>query len=348
MTEGDELPKIVIVTEGGSMIGMGHVYRSITLAQALRSDAILHFLTRSDKAIAEKIERSGFNATRCETDEEILNRLNQASPSVITFDVPQLSARLIEQIRTILGQETSIVVFDNYSAPDVNRHIDVVVNALVRGDFENKFVYDKDANTRYYFGPKYLILRDEFFFPFEQPPRLSHPHEKRLLLFFGGGDYANLTTSTLDHVLNSYKEAHVHIIIGPAFSHLKELEVLIQAHKGDRSRIKVNKDVANVAELMGNVDVVITSPGVSMFEALRLRKPVIAIYQNDYQKAVYKNFPLKCIIEQSEAWRIDILLQEVDNYDPEYVDKLKIGEGKSELLQVIRGLLSPNKTIDLT
>ena len=326
------------MTEGGSQIGMGHVYRSITLAEELHADAISVFLTKRNEAVAT-IARSGFDVVVCKTDEEILGRLTQISPSVIVFDEPNLSARLIENTRASLGEETRIIVFDNYFAPDVNKRVDVVVNALVGEDFKNESVYDADADTQYYLGPKYLILRPEFFTRFEQRTRLDHPSEKRLLLFFGGADYSNLTTRMLDHVLRFDKEMRVHIIVGPAFGHFGELNAVIQSDKGERGRIKVDRDVTNVQELMSNADAIITSPGLSMFEALRLGKRAIAIYQNDYQRAVYKNFPIKCIIEQSDVSRIDSFVQGVDDYDEDDINKLEIGEGKTELLLAIKNFI---------
>jgi UDP-2,4-diacetamido-2,4,6-trideoxy-beta-L-altropyranose hydrolase len=341
-----KVSKIALVTEGGPQIGMGHVYRSTTIAEELRGDALLLFLTKSDDAIA-RIRRSGFNATLCKTDEEILGRLSQIGPTMIILDAPQLSARFIENIRATLDVETRIVVFDAHFAPEINRQIDVIVNAILRGDFANEFIYDQDVNTQYYFGPRYLVLRPEFFNSVKQRPRLNHPHEKKLLLLFGGGDYANLTTRTLDRILRFDKERCIHIIVGPAFGHLEELNAVIQAHTSDSSRIKVDKDATNVGELMNNADVVITSPGLSMFEALRLRKTVIAIYQNEFQKVVYKNFPLKCIVEQSDISHIDALLEDFEHFDQDGVDKLQIGEGKTALLQAIRNFLSPYEIIDL-
>ncbi|MGA3198919.1 MAG: hypothetical protein ABSD89_05880 [Halobacteriota archaeon] len=339
MTEHIKLSQIAIVTEGGAQIGWGHVYRSTTLAEELRSDALLFFLTKSDESIATRIRHAGFRTTSCETDEDIVETLSQIKPTVIVFDVPRLSPQVIESIRATLDPETRITVFDSGFASAVYKDVDIVVNAA-GGDFKNECIYDEDTNTQYYRGPRYLVLQDDCFFDHvEQRTRVDQ--KKRLLLIFGASDHADLTSRALAHILRLDEEMRIHIVVGPGYGHLKELNALIQAHQGYGGRIDVDKDVPNVAELMRDADVVITSPGLSMFEALRLRKPVIAVYQNDYQKTVYKGFPLRCLIEQSDMARIGTFLQEGDCYDQDEIDKLSVGEGKSEILQAIRNFLPP-------
>jgi UDP-2,4-diacetamido-2,4,6-trideoxy-beta-L-altropyranose hydrolase len=347
MAEHVSLSKIAIVTEGGSQIGFGHISRSVILAEQLRSDAILLFLTKSEESVAARIRRCGFSTTRCKTNEEIFDALSEIKPTVAVFDAPHLSATLIESIRATLV-ETRIIVFDNFFAPAVNRCVDLIVNALTASDFKNEVIYDEDSNTRYYLGPRYLVLKEDFFLDsFEQKTQAGHSHKKTVLLTFGGGDYADLTTLALNHILRLDEEMQIHILIGPGYTHLKKLNAAIQANQDYEGQIEVDKDVDNVAERMRKADVVITAPGLSMFEALRLRKPVIAVYQNELQRAVYKNFPLKCIIEPSDMSRLDALLEDAEHFDQDSVDKLQIGEGRTEVLQSIRYFLSPKKSSTL-
>jgi spore coat polysaccharide biosynthesis predicted glycosyltransferase SpsG len=343
MAEHVSLSKIAIVTEGGSQIGFGHIYRSINLAEQLRSDAIPLFLTQSDESVASRIRHFGFRTTRCKTNEEILDTLSQIKPTVVVFDEPHLSATLIRSTRAALG-ETRIIVFDNFFTPAVNRCIDIIVNALTSRDFKNEFINDEDSNTRYYFGPRYLVLKDDFFLDsFEQQTQARYSHKKTVLLTFGGGDYADLTTRALNHILKLNEEMRIQILIGPGYTHLKKLNAVIQANQDYRGHIEVDQDSTNMAERMRDADVIFTSPGLSMFEALRLRKPVIAVYQNELQRADFKNFPLKCIVEQSDMSHMDALLEDVEHFDQDGVDKLQIGEGRTEVLQAIRNLLAPSK-----
>jgi spore coat polysaccharide biosynthesis predicted glycosyltransferase SpsG len=343
MAEHVSVSKIAFVTEGGTKIGFGHVYRSVNLAEQLRSDAIPLFLTQSDESVAAKIRHFGFRTTRCKSNEEILDALSQIKPTVVVFDEPHLSATLIRSVRAALG-ETRIIVFDNFFTPAVNSCVDVIVNALISCDFKNEFIYDENSNTRYYFGPRYLVLNEDFFLDsFEQQTQARYSHKKTVLLTFGGGDYADLTTRALNHILKLDEEMRIQILIGPGYTHLKKLNAVIQANQDYGVQIEVDKDVNNVAERMRDADVVITSPGLSMFEALRLRKRVIAVHQNELQKADYKNFPLKCIVEQSDMSHMAALLEDLEHFDQDSVDKLQIGEGRTEVLQAIRNLLSPSK-----
>ena len=38
----------------------------------------------------------------------------------------------------------------------------IIINAIVGSNFNNKKFLDKNIDTQYFYGPKYLFLRDEF------------------------------------------------------------------------------------------------------------------------------------------------------------------------------------------
>ena len=75
--------KIAFVTDGGLEMGMGHVYRSITLAEEIMDKAEIYFFTKSDEIVVSKIKNSGFNVLKLKDDEEMLKLLKERNPNIV-------------------------------------------------------------------------------------------------------------------------------------------------------------------------------------------------------------------------------------------------------------------------
>jgi spore coat polysaccharide biosynthesis predicted glycosyltransferase SpsG len=75
------------------------------------------------------------------------------------------------------------------------------------------------------------------------------------------------------------------------------------------------------------------SPGLSLFEALVLHKPVIAIHQNEIQAKSFKGIPS---FHKSEIYLIDNVIQKRNFINPynEFILALEIGQGKKELTDI--------------
>lgn len=80
--------KFAFITDGNSKIGLGHLYRSFTLAKQLKKeiDLQIFFLTRSDRIILNKIEEEGFSSIKFDNDYELLNILRKIDVNMIIID----------------------------------------------------------------------------------------------------------------------------------------------------------------------------------------------------------------------------------------------------------------------
>lgn len=86
------------------------------------------------------------------------------------------------------------------------------------------------------------------------------------MLIFGGADKANLTTITLDKLLEINRYYNVTIAIGAAFENQMELDEVINKKHSPKGKIEVYKGLTNVAEIMYNQDVIFVSPGLSFLK----------------------------------------------------------------------------------
>ena len=170
--------------------------------------------------------------------------------------------------------------------------MDIVVN-LVKSKFININPLDEHIKTKYYCGPKYLFLRDEFDI-FREKKDLK-PKIEDILLIFGGSDPSNLTTKVLEKLTNNLR---INIVLGPEFKHFDDVNRILEMD--DNKNVKIHYEPDNIAELMYNADLTITSPGLSMFESVYMGTPVIVIPQSNLQNHYYNSLNYEYLIKKSD------------------------------------------------
>ena len=324
--------KIAFLVEGGLEMGMGHIYRSITLADEIRDKGEICFLTKSDDIVVNQLQNSGFSAIKAKPDDEIARRLEEIHPSVVIIDRLEVEELFAKRLKDKLN--TRLVIFGNLST--ANKHADIVINAGVGSSFQNKTFIDKNTNTLYFYGPRYYILRKEFY-EFKRKGKVSGGEIKRILLIFGGSDPSNLTSSVLGELLSWHKELKIDVILGSSFVYFDELNGILGKYQGKKENVRVYIDVKNVAELMYQADLVITSPGISMFEALCTGTPVIAISQTAFHRDIFDRFFHTLHEDGIIKLKDMIAANDFLNPDTEYIKNLDIGGGKAEIINAIVG-----------
>lgn len=329
--------KMCFITDGGGHLGLGHVQQSTTFATEFNGAADIVFLTKSGSIVADKITGSGFRVVRCRNDEEILAELQRQDPALVLFDKIDVDEGLARTIRTDL--DVPLVIFTNLT--QANRYADIAVTADIGSNFQNVKYVDESTNTLYMYGPKYWILRKDFY----RYSKIAKPvpiEIRNIVLIFGGSDPANLTSETLKHLLNARRSYHVDVVIGATFQHRGALNEVLADGKNNPLHIVVHENIANVAELMFASDLVIASPGLSAFEALRVGTPVIVVPHDDLQKDTY--IGVFSLLDRSQ---LDSLVARVDarafsSPQEPRIAEMEIGLGLDELRATILELARRN------
>ena len=321
---------IAFLTEGSSKIGMGHVYRSITYAKEMMEilGVKAYFLTKSNENVVKTIENENFTVFKFKDDNEILDILEELNINLTIIDNLKFKESILSQIKNKL--DIKVVMVDNL-IPKNDEYADVVLS-LVRSNFENIDCYNKTINTRYYCGPKYLILRDEF--DSFKNKQVLKPEIEDILLIFGGSDPSNHTSRVLEKLDNNLR---VNIVLGPEFKHFDDLD---RVNKIRNKNVTIHKEPENIAELMYNADLVITSPGLSMFEAAYVGSPVLAISQNDLQNHYYAPLNYEYLLQKSDRDRLEHYLDELSSLERRkdtlrFFNGLDVGKGKVEVFNYL-------------
>jgi UDP-2,4-diacetamido-2,4,6-trideoxy-beta-L-altropyranose hydrolase len=326
--------KIVFITDGGEKMGMGHISRTLTLAGELYTRPEILFITSANDDIATGlITESGFGVINIASDDELKHSLAKLNPCVIIFDKLEVNENLVKELRE--KTESKLVLFENNSA--ANNYADIVVNAVVNSYFKNTRSYHELTGTLFFCGPKYWILRKEFF-NFRNRCKQANSNIKRITMAFGGSDPANLSSKVLMELLNSTIDFQIDLCLGAHFMYVEIINSILDKYLPKSKHVDIHFNPQNIAEIMYNADLVITSPGTTAVEALFIGTPIVAISQCSNQEKVFKDY--LNIINEVQLINIKKMIDTGDFIYPQQKDiqEAAIGEGKEDVLQAIRNL----------
>lgn len=325
-----KLKKIVFIVDGGTKLGLGHVYQALTLAQELKKDAEICFLTKSAITVVDKMKAAGFITHKLASNSEILSYLQHDPPNIVIFDNIKVSVKLAKEIKK--NRYIKLVIFTNLSK--ANRYADIAITADISKHYKNSKFTDRQTNTLYFYGPKYWILREDFY-NYKKINKTMPKNIDNILVIFGGSDFSNLTSLALRELINLSNEIKIDVILGANFNHFNSLNSVLKEYEAQNRTINIHKDVANVAELMYKTDLVITSPGLSAFEALCVGTPILVIPQNLQQQEEFQEL-IKLIDKEDMASLTGKIINMDFTYpDQEMIVNMHIGEGKTEIIKII-------------
>jgi UDP-2,4-diacetamido-2,4,6-trideoxy-beta-L-altropyranose hydrolase len=255
----------------------------LTLAEGLQGVGDVTFVTSSDAVVRRKLGASYRVESAADGYEAALARLFPLDAVVI--DRLHVAPPLARWVRRSSGAR--LVIFGNVSS--ANRYAHVVINAIVGTRFANERRVDGDTGTLYLEGPRYVLLGKEF-----REGRGTHVQRdplRRILLQFGGSDQANLTCLALRTLWNWSSALDITACVGAAYPYESELTGLAARTESHGHNLRVLRDSDSMFRLMCESDLVFTSPGGTLFEAMVTGVPVLGFYQNQRQEEMFGGFP---------------------------------------------------------
>jgi CMP-N-acetylneuraminic acid synthetase/spore coat polysaccharide biosynthesis predicted glycosyltransferase SpsG len=251
--------RIVLRVDGYRLIGLGHVYRCISIAERLIDHDIMFLMDERYKMGIEFV-RSRFHKVFT-FGGDVMEALGALNPDIIINDILDTSAGYIKQLKE---RNWLVVNFEDLGRGI--KHADLVINAL----------YEADSNSPNILGgPAYFCLRDEFY---SLPPKKGvSPALRRVLVTFGGTDENNLTIKVLKALEAMNGEFIVNVITGFGYTHEGELKKYL---KQCSKRVIVVRDTRSISQYMYDADLVITSGGRTVYEVASVRTPCLVLCQN--------------------------------------------------------------------
>lgn len=260
--------RIVFRVDGGKNIGLGHVYRALTLADKLSigNDVFFVFNKKRNWGI-ELVKDRFYTVFEFESAKEFWKILEQIKPHIVINDI--LDTRGDYMLK--LQQKTDFIVnFEDLG--EGASYADLVFNALY--EFAS-------PPSNHFYGYKYVCLREEFLiYPFKK----VSPEVKKILVTFGGTDPNNLTFKVLKALSEiDINNAQITILLGLGYSSERKenLKKLISQMRDNGKSVTVKENVALVAKEIYESDIVVTSNGRTIYEVASIGVPTISISQNE-------------------------------------------------------------------
>ena len=262
------LPRIVFRVDGGSEIGMGHVYRSLAIADELCSisSADVQFLMSADHPEGVKrVSDAGYTVRVLSNGgvDAIVDAIQEYSPNIVINDRPFLEKDYLEALSRLGASTVNLV--DTLEDIEKPTEITSMIIATMR--------VDQLELEDYYGGPEYAILRESF----AGAAKPVRAEAREVVISFGGSDPQGLTLKVLRALSVSKEELSVKAILGPAFSYGVELrELLPKLH----NQPLLLENVEHMAEILSEADLVFCAGGMTVYEIAALGVPGIVMCQN--------------------------------------------------------------------
>lgn len=274
----------IIRADGNTAIGMGHVMRCLSIADAIKDRNIEPLFMTADNDCAAMIEDRGFEACVLGTDyrdmeselpliREFLKQRtkNVDASSIILVDSYQVTSRYYEELRTMAKVACLEDMGQSYP-------VDLLINYNIYGP---KLVYDNKITHATLLGTGYQPLRREF----QQDMQYDIKDKiTDVMITTGGSDPYFAARAFTDAFLAEKKLAEeklrYHIISGPFNSHTAQLHELYD----ENPQVEIHEHVTCMKEIMKQCDVALSATGSTIYEVSALGVPLIAFYFAENQR----------------------------------------------------------------
>ena len=246
--------RMVILVEGYSEIGLGHIYNSLILASSIMNHEIVFLLSKKSILGYQKIKEYNYPAYLYD---DMLHEVQKHNPDVIINDRLDTNISEMKKLQKITKK---IINFEDLGSG----------SSIAMMTF-NAIYTEQIKRKNNFFGSKYFILRDEFIY---QKNKIIDNDVKNILIIFGGTDPNNLTLRVRNLIAKFCKsnKIKITIIAGLGYKNLSSLK--------KSNDIKIFKDVSNISKHIHNADLIFTSGGRTTYEIASIGTPAIVICHN--------------------------------------------------------------------
>ncbi len=294
---------VVVRADASLGIGTGHVMRCLTLADELRTaGAHVHFVCRSFEGnVNHLIAARGFDVHALHGGGATVADDHPAHAHWLGTSWKRDAAQTAEVIRSIGGAVDWLVV-DHYALEkrweahlktvvdqimviddlaDREHYCDVLLDQNLYEQAETRYAGLLPDSCRQFYGPAYALLRPEF-----RKARTSAERGwsvRRILVFLGGADTANITTRALRAVQKlGRSDIETDVVVGASNPHREEIRSLCSAIPGAHFHC----NISDMAKLMAGADLAIGAGGTTTWERCCVGLPAIVLIVADNQRDV--------------------------------------------------------------
>lgn len=268
--------QIVFRADGGKKIGLGHIMRSLSLANYLNGEFVCSFATTN-------------------TDPQIHHAIRQSCQKII--QLPSSKNHFHVFLEQLEGKE--IVVLDNYyysteyqkqikdkgcalvcidDNQDKHFVADIIIN---HAEGVEKEKYSVESFAKVLLGYKYALIKPEFI---NHASLRDNIEVRDILICVGGADPFNISKKVVE-ALSDDLRLRIHLVLGAAYPHKESLQNIVA---NQQINTYYNLLPSKLADLMKKSDFGILPASTVAIEACAARLPFATGYYVDNQVQIYK------------------------------------------------------------
>ena len=329
--------RIVFRVIGNESVGMGHIYRALSLAHDITDHELLFVCESEHREAVDKL--AGYDYWFESYDRNtILDKIIELKPDLVINDILSTKKSDVELLKR---NGIRVVNFEDLGSGA--GYADLTVNELyetpqIKGD-------------RILWGHCYFFVRDEFQ---DARPARFQSNVKNLLLTFGGTDQWNLSTVIYRSIREFclQQNVEIYIVTGLGYRGYAKLADEIKEEKN----VHLTHNTGVISGIMEKVQVAITSNGRTVYELAHMNIPAIVISHHEreqthsfacekngfIQVGIYKNGYTENIVE-TELKKL-MLNQSYRQEMFKRIEPHKFDQNKSFVLGSIEKILNDSVT----
>ncbi|MBD79838.1 MAG: cytidine 5'-phosphate N-acetylneuraminic acid synthetase [Crocinitomicaceae bacterium] len=240
--------RVLFVVAGYPAIGLGHVFRVLTIAHEILDHKVTFLCTKESELAVQKITSGEYYSVI--QNKDLLSEVLQIKPDLVINDILNTDKDYVQGLK-----EYGIKVINFEDIGEGAAYTDITVNEL----YDTPII---DADNILW-GKDYLFLRDEFIGA--RPNEFSEQVDS-ILISFGGTDPSNYTLEALKLILPVCVDhgIKIYIVTGNGYSHKDALKDYI-AQCGYHN-IEHTSATGIISSIMENVQIGISSNGRTTYE----------------------------------------------------------------------------------
>lgn len=278
---------IGIRADGNDKIGMGHLMRCMSIAQALQKQNVRCVFFTADKAAGNFLEERGFTCRVLDTDyremeEELVllsKMLEEENCRFLLADSYYITQKYLDELR----KYCPVFYLD-----------DMGVSRLQADGIINYNIYAEDLEYEAWCGSHMKLLLGPYYAPIKEPfTKMGYQIRERaekVLVTMGGSDSLNIAGKLGECLQQSLpKHMEIDIICGrfnPHLSTLKEME-------DKNPQVHLYVDVPDMWNRMAQADIAVSAAGSTMYELSTMGVPCVCCYYVENQRRIAEGFAEK-------------------------------------------------------
>lgn len=287
----------VFRADGNQKIGMGHLMRCLSIADAARAAGHLCLFVLADHTMCFLVEERGYETRVLDTDyrdmeseverlTEIIRQLpfTESGQNWMLVDSYQMTGAYLEQCR-LISENLKIAVLDDMFLMDYPA--DCVINYNIYGE---AYPFHRKDQLQL-LGCQYVPLRQQFLTARKNAniQKWSDSNKASVLVSTGGSDSLHIAEAIIEACMQHDWEMRgiqipcLHVVCG-AMNQNKDALLALEKKYGEH--VKIHVAVSDMAGLMGKCDVAITAAGSTIYELAAMGIPFVVYYFVENQRRI--------------------------------------------------------------